>query len=204
MASKESDARFRIAVALIATALAVAALFLTWRPEIELWFRISASLMCAILLLWSALILVGTTKSGRQILTRRHWKYFTILGVVVAAAITVAEISTLAVRPVRYSPLTPPLYAMLLGLFVAYPYEPGGPPIFKAGELSDRDARAWKRTAVALAVTGIIFGCIAGIAAAVGNIFTLALVLPFVIVPLLTAAIMGTVLRARNRRRTNP
>jgi amino acid permease len=204
MASKESDTRLRITVALVAIALAVTTLIMIWRQEIELWFRISGSLMCAILLLWAAMILLGKTKSGRQILTRRRWKYFTVLGTVVAATITVAVISILAAQPDRDSPLVSPLVTMFLGLFVAYLYEPGGPPLFRAPDLSDRDAIAWKRTAIALAIIGISLGCITVIAAAAGNLYPLALLSPFVVVPLITAAIMGTMLRTRNRYRANP
>lgn len=204
MASKESHARLRIPLALVVIILAVAALFLTWVPEIEIWFRISGSLLCAILLTWAAMILVGKTRSGRLLLTRRRWKYFTILGTVVAAIITVAVIFIVAARPDRYYPLVPPLVPMFLGLFVAYVYEPGGPPLFKAPDLSDRDARAWKRTAIVLAITGISLGCMAGIAAAAGNVFALPLVLPIPVMLLITAAVMGKMLRARNRHRANP
>jgi hypothetical protein len=204
MASKETDARLRIPAALVVIALAVASLFMIWRPEIELWFRISGSLMCVILLTWAAMILAGKTKSGRLLLTRRWWKYFSILGAVVAATITLVVISILAARPDRYSPLVSPLYPMLLGLAAAYLYEPEGPPLFKAPDLSDRDARAWKRTAIVLAIIGISLGCIAVIAAAAGNLYPLALLNPIVVMLLITAAVLGTILRARNRRRANP
>lgn len=203
MASKESDARLRIPVALAVTALAVTSLFMIWRPEIELWFRISGSLLCAILLTWAAMILVGKTKSGSLLLTRRRWKNFIILSTVVAAAITLPVIAILAARPDRDSPLVSPLYPMLLGLFVAHLYEPEGPPLFKAPDLSDRDARAWKKTAIVLAIIGIGLGCIAGIAGAAGNIFALPVLLPIAVMLLIIAAVLWTILRARNRQRAN-
>jgi hypothetical protein len=202
MAAMDTDARLRIPVALVVIALAIASFFLIWRPEIELWFRISGSLMCAILLLWAAMILVGKTKSGRLLLTRRRWKYFIILGVVVAVAMTLAVIIH-AAQADHYSPLTSPLVSMLLALFVAHLYEPGGPPLFKAPDLSDRDARAWKRAAIVLAFLGISLGCIAGIAGAAGNIFALPLLLPIAVMLLVIAAALWTILRARNRQRAN-
>jgi hypothetical protein len=204
MASIDTDAKLRIPVALVVLALAIASLFSIWRPEIELWFRISGSLLCAILLLWAAMILVGKTKSGRLLLTRRRWKYFIILGVVVAVAMTLAVISIHAAQPDHYSPLTSPLVSMLLALFVAHLYEPGGPPLFKAPDLSDRDARAWKRTAIVLAIIGISLGSIAGIAGAAGNIFALPLLLPIGAVLLIIATVLWTILRTRNRQRANP
>ncbi|MFJ5696586.1 hypothetical protein [Arthrobacter sp. NPDC093139] len=204
MASIDTDARLRIPVALVVIALAIASLFLIWRPEIELWFRISGSLLCAILLLWAAMILGGKTKSGRLLLTRRRWKYFIVLSVVVAVAITIAVIAILAAQPDQDSPLVQPLVQMLLALFVAHLHEPEGPPLFKAPDLSDRDARAWKRTAIVLAIIGISLGCIAGIAGAAGNIFALPLLLPIAVMLLAIAAALWTILRARNRRRANP
>ncbi|WP_171906575.1 hypothetical protein [Arthrobacter sp. SW1] len=50
MAPKETDARIRIPLAFVTSALAVAALFTIWSPENELWFKIGGTLMCAILL----------------------------------------------------------------------------------------------------------------------------------------------------------
>jgi hypothetical protein len=184
--------------------LAAASLFMIWRPEIQLWFKISGSLLCAILLTWAAMILGGKTKSGRLLLTRRRWKYFSVLGAVVAVTVTIAVISILAAQPDQYSPLVSPLYPMFLGLFVAYLYEPEGLPLFRAPDLSDRDARAWKRTAIVLAIIGISLGCIAGIAGAAGNIFALPLLLPIAVMLLIIAAALWTMLRARKRHRANP
>lgn len=203
MASIGTNARLRIPVALIVIALTVASLFMIWRPEIELWFRVSGSLLCAILLTWAATILVGKTKSGGLLLTRRRWKYFIVLGGVVAVSITLAVISILAAQPDRNSPLGPPLILRLQGWVVAHLYEPEGPPLFKAPDLSDRDARAWKITAIASAIIGISLGCIAVIAGAAGNIFALPLLLPIAVMLLITGAALWMILRARNRHRTN-
>lgn len=204
MASKESDTRLRNPLALVVIVLAVGGLFLTWRPEVELWFRIGGSLMCAILLLWATMILIGKTKSGGLLLTRRRWKQFTVLGVVVAAAITLGVIiSILAVPPGSRSPLVPPLYPMLLGLTAAYLYEPESTPLIRP-PATDRDARAWKRNAIVLAIAGIGLGCIAVIAAAAGNTFVRILFEGPAVVLLIAAAVVGTMLRTRNRRRANP
>jgi hypothetical protein len=203
MASKESDAKLRIPIALVVIALAIAALFSTWRPEIEFWFRISGTLMCAILLLWAAMILIGKTKSGSLLLTRRRWKYLTIFGTVVAVILTLVLISILAAWPNRYSPLVPPLFPMLLGLAAAYLYEPEGPRLFKAPDLSDREARAWKRTAIALAMFGFSLGAIVVFATAAGNLYPLALLHPIVVMLLITAAVLGKMLRTRNGQKAN-
>jgi hypothetical protein len=150
------------------------------------------------------MIPVGKTKSGRLLLTRRRWKQFTFLGTVVAAAITLGVIiAVLAARPGIHSPLLPPLYPILLGLAAAYLYEPESPPLIK-GPATDRDARVWKRNAIVLAITGIGLGCIAVIAAAAGNTFIRILVEGPAVVLLITAAVIGMMLRARNRRRANP
>ncbi|MFJ5698720.1 hypothetical protein [Arthrobacter sp. NPDC093139] len=204
MASRESDTRLRIPLALVVIVLAAAGLFLTWVREIELWFRISGTLMCAILLLWATIILIGKTKSGGLLLSRRRWKQFTVLGVVVAAAITLGVIiSILAARPGSRSPLLPPLYPMLLGLTAAYLYEPESPPLMR-GPATDRDARVWKRNAIVLAIAGIGLGCITVIAAAADNTIVRIFFEGPAVVLLITAAVMGMMLRARNRRRTNP
>lgn len=199
----ETNAKRRAPGALVVIVLAAASLFMTWRPEIDLWFRISGSLLCAILFAWATMIIIGRTRSGRLPLTRRGWKYFTILGTVVALTITVVVISILAAEPDRYSSLVPPLYPMLLGLFTAYLYEPGGPPLFKVEVLGDREAGARKNTAIALAIIGISITCIAGIIGAAGNTYVLPLLLPIAIMLLVSASALWMKLRRARRMRNN-
>ena len=199
MAPKETDARRRIPLALVVSALTVAALFMVWSPENELWFRISGSLMCAILLTWAA-FMVGKTKSGRLLLTRQGWKYFSILAAVVAAAIVLADIVVVAARPDSYDPVLSSLFPMFLAWVAAYLYEPGGPPLLKAPELSDRAIRAWKRNALVLAITGIGLGCTAIIFGVTGDLFALAILSPIAIVNLAVAAVLWVMLRTRDRQ----
>jgi hypothetical protein len=199
MATQETEARGRIPLALVASALAIAALFMIWSPENELWFKISGSLMCAILLTWAA-VMVGKTKSGRLLLTRRRWKYFSILGAAVAAGITLVDIVIVAARPDSYDPVLSSLFPMFLAWVAAYLYEPGGPPLFTAPELDDRAARVWKRNALALAIIGISLGATAIIFGVTGNLFALTILSPIAVCLLATAVILWAMLRTGNRK----
>lgn len=62
MASVETDARLRIADALVVLALAVTTLIMIWRTQTETWFGIAQSPFAALLVLWGATILVGKTE----------------------------------------------------------------------------------------------------------------------------------------------
>jgi uncharacterized membrane protein YidH (DUF202 family) len=77
---------------------------------------------------------------------------------------------------------------MLLDLTAAYLYQPESPPPIK-GPATDRDALAWKRNAIVLAITGIGLGSIAVIAAMAGNTFLRILVAGPAVVLLITAAV---------------
>ncbi|WP_284984193.1 hypothetical protein [Arthrobacter sp. efr-133-TYG-118] len=178
--------------------LAVTSLFMILRPETEMLFRIIQGLMCAILFLWAATILVGKTKAGRLVLTRRRWKYFTLVGVVVAVTTMLVVTSVIQARPGGNAAL--PLFPAIVGLFVAQLYEPEGIAQFKASDLSDRDARVWKKIAIVSAIIGISLGCIAGIAGAVGNVFALPLLLPIAVLLLASTAMIWMMLRTRNRQ----
>ena len=70
----------------------------------------------------------------------------------------------------------------------------------KASDLSGRDAKVWKRSALVSAAVGIVLGCIAGLAAAAGNIDSLALLLPIALLFLVFAAAIWMMLRTRNRQ----
>lgn len=203
MAPKETDARGRVPLTLVASALAVAALFMIWSPENELWFKISGSLMCAILLTWAA-VMVGKTKTGGLLLTRRRWKYFSILSAVVAAGITLVDIVIVAARPDSYDPVLSSLFPMFLAWVAAYSYEPGGPPLFKAPEPNDHAAKVWKRNALLSAIVGIGLGATAIILGATGNLFALIALSPIAVSLLATAVILWAMLRTGNRHRPNP
>ncbi|WP_157372475.1 hypothetical protein [Arthrobacter sp. Soil736] len=153
----------------------------------------------ALLVLWGATILVGKTRAGKLVLTRRRWKYFTLIGVVVG--IIVVTVVVTAISPDR-SGGNPALglFPAIVGLFVAQLYETEGSAQFKASDLSDRDVRVWRKIALVPAFVGIVLACIAGIAGATGNIGALALLLPIGILFLVFAAAIWMMLRIRNRQ----
>ncbi|MGO4584928.1 hypothetical protein AB4Z38_13710 [Arthrobacter sp. 2RAF6] len=153
--------------------------------------------MCALLLLWAATILVGKIKGGQLVLTRRRWKYFTLIGVVVAVTIMLVVTFVLPGRPGGNAAL--PLFPTIVGLFVAQLYEPASSAQFKASDLSEKDAKTWKRISLGLVLVGIVVGSVAGIAGAAGNIGALALLLPIGMLFLVFAAAIWIMFRTRNR-----
>jgi hypothetical protein len=199
MASIETDARLRIADALVVLALAVTTLIMIWRTQTEPWFGIAQSPFPALLVLWGGTILVGKTRAGKLVLTRRRWKYFTLIGVVVG--IIVVTVVVTAISPDR-SGGNPALglFPAIVGLFVAQLYETEGSARFKASDLSDRDVRVWRQIALVPAFVGIVLASIAGIAGATGDIAALALLLPIGILFLVFAAAIWMMLRIRNRQ----
>jgi hypothetical protein len=199
MASIETDARLRIADALVVLALAVTTLIMIWRTQTETWFGIAQSPFPALLVLWGATILVGKARAGKLALTRRRWKYFTLIGVVVG--IIVVTVVVTAISPDR-SGGNPALglFPAIVGLFVAQLYETEGSAQFKASDLSDRDVRVWRQIALVPAFVGIVLASIAGIAGATGDIAALALLLPIGILFLVFAAAIWMMLRIRNRQ----
>lgn len=138
MASIETDARLRIADALVVLALAVTTLIMIWRPQTETWFGIAQSPFPALLILWGATILVGKTRAGKLVLTRRRWKYFTLIGVVVGIIVVTVVVTAISPEPSRGNPALG-LFPAVVGLFVAQLYETEGSAQFKASDLSDRD-----------------------------------------------------------------
>lgn len=201
MASKATDARLRIADALVVIALAVASLFMTWYPATggtETPLGIFSSFMALVLLLWGAVLLVGKTRAGRIVLTRRRWKYFTLLGVVLAVIITFVVTTPSLDRPGGNPVLA--VVPAVIGLFVAQLYEPESSAQFRASDLSDRDAKTWKRISFLLILIGIVVGSIAGIGVAAGDSIAIAQLLPIGILSLVFAATIWVMLRTRNRQ----
>ncbi|WP_284764367.1 hypothetical protein [Arthrobacter sp. efr-133-R2A-63] len=198
MPAVATDPRLRIVVALIVIATAVTSFLMVLRPETEPLFRNIQSVMCGVLLVWAITILIGKTKGGRLVLTPRRWKYFTLLGVIAAAAIVFIVTAFIPARPGGNAAL--PLFPTIIGLFVAQLYEPEGSTQFAASDLSDHDAKAWKRIAVVSAPIGAALICIAVVAGIAGNIGILALLLPIGVLLLVTAAAIWTMLRTRSRK----
>jgi hypothetical protein len=85
-------------------------------------FRILQSLGFAAMLFLAATIVVGKTKAGRLVLTRRRWKYFTLIGLFIAVIITFVVAAPNLDRPWANSVLS--VFPLVLGGFVAQLYEP--------------------------------------------------------------------------------
>ncbi len=190
----------RIADALVVMALAVTSLVMIW-PATEAWLGILQSLLPAMLLLIGGVLLVGRIGAGRLVLTRRRWKYFTLVGVVLGVIIVVVVASAVSPgRPGGNPALA--LFPALIGLFLAQLYEPESSQQFKPTDLSDRDAKAWKLIALVAALVGIVLGCFAGMAAAAVDTGLLAFLLPIAILFLVLAAAIWVMLRTRTRQPT--
>lgn len=199
MASQETERKLRIADGLVVIALAAVSLLAIWRTAPEVWFGVLQSLMPALLVVLGGVILVGKTRAGRLLRTRRRWRYFALIGVVSAVIMTVALTSLSSER--QGGSLALVLFPAFIGLFVAQLYEPEKSAQFKAADLSDRDAKTWKRIALVPAVVvGIILGCIAGVTVAADDTGTGFLLLPIALLFLVFAAAIWMMLRSRNRQ----
>lgn len=201
MASLEIETRLRITDGLVVIALAVTSLFIIWYPATggpEAWLGIFSSLIPVALLTLGTIVLVGRTRAGRLVLTRRRWKYFTLAGVVLAVIImfvvTAPSLDRLGGNPVLA------VFPALIGLFVAQLYEPESSAQFKPSDLSDHDVKTWKRVALVLILIGVVVGSIAGIGIAAGDNIAIALLLPIAFLFLVFAAAIWMMLRSRIRQ----
>lgn len=200
MASKETDARLRIAGGLVIIALAVTSLFLFWYPaagDKDPKFGILSILVAVGQLALAIMVMVGRTRKGRLVLTRRRWRYFTLVAVVLVTVILIMVTHPNLDRPGGNLDLA--FYPVLISGFVAELYEAESAAQFKLSGLNDRDAGAWKRRSLVLALIGVVVGAIAGTAGAAGDIMTLSLLWPIAFVSLVFAAGIWMMLRTRNR-----
>lgn len=201
MASEETDARLRIAVGLVLIAIAATSLIMTWYPTTgapATWLGISSSLMAVLPLLWGVVLLIGKTRAGRLVLTRRRWKYLMLFGVVLALIIVFMAMRPSLDRSGGNAVLA--MFPAITGLFIAQLYEPESSAQFRASDLSDHDAKTWQRISLVLALIAFVIGSIAGIGAAAGNIGPVALLVPIGILFLVFAAAIRVMLRTRNRQ----
>ena len=198
MASQETEGKLRIADGLVVIALAAVSLLAIWQTVPEAWFGVLQSLMPALLVVLGGVILAGKTRAGMLVRTRRRWRYFALTGVVSAVIMTVALTSLSPER--QGASLALVLFPAIIGLFVAQLYEPEKSVQFKAADLSDRDAKTWKRIALVPAVVGTILGCIAGVTIAAGDMGTGFLLLPIALFFLVFAAAIWMMLGSRNRQ----
>ena len=154
MASRETEGKLRVADGLVVIALGVVSLLTMWRNAPDAWFGILQSLMAALLIAWGGVILVGKTRAGRLVRTRRRSRYFTLIGVVLATIIAIVVSTSISTERQEANPAAGLLPA-IIGLLVAQLYEQERAAQLKASDLSDRDAGVWKRIALAGALVGV-------------------------------------------------
>jgi hypothetical protein len=200
MASKGTEAWLRIAGGLVIIALGFASLFLYWYTapgDRDPGLRNLSILVAVGQFALGIIVMVGRTKAGRLVLTRRRWKYFALIGIVLVTIILIMVMQPSLDRPggnVFLGSLS-----VLISGFVAQLYEHESTAQFKLSDLSGRDAETWKRMSRVLVLIGVIVGAVAGIAGAAGNIMVLALLWPIAFVSLVFAAGIWMMLRTRNR-----
>lgn len=200
MVSKGTGAGLRIAGGLVIIALGFASLFLYWYPGAGDRDPVPRNLSILVAVGQFALgivVMVGRTKAGRLVLTRRQWKYFALVAIVLVTIILIMVTQPNLDRPggnVFLGSLS-----VLISGFVAQLYEPESTAQFKLSNFSDRDAGTWKSMSRVLALMGVSVGAVAGIAGAVGNIMMLELLWPIAFVSLIFAAGIWMMLRTRDR-----
>jgi hypothetical protein len=200
MASKGTAAWLRIAGGLVIIALGFASLFVYWYPATGVTDpgpRNLSTLVAVGQFALGIILMVGRTKAGRLVLTRRRWKYFAL-----AAVVLVTIILIMVTRPDLDRPGANVFLgsvSVLITGFVAQLYEHESTAQFKLSDLSDRDAGTWKKTSLVLLLVGVGVGAMAGIGAALGNIFALPLLLPIAVLSLIFAGGIWMMLRTRNR-----
>lgn len=199
MAAPETETKLRIANGLAVIALAVLSVLTIWRTAPAAWFGIIQSLMPALLVVLGGVILIGKTSAGRLVRTRRQWRYFMLIGVVLAFITGTLVVTSISPEPPGGNPALG-LFPAITGLFVAQLYEPEKSTQFTSTDLSNHDAKTWQRMALLTALVGIILGCIAGATAATGDSGTGFLLLPIALLFLAFAAAIWIMLRSRNRQ----
>lgn len=78
--------------------------------------------MAVLPLFWGVVLLVGKTRAGRLVLTRRRWKYFMLFGVVLALIIVFVAMRSSLYRPGGNAALA--MFPAITSLFIAQLYEP--------------------------------------------------------------------------------
>lgn len=199
MASRETEGKLRVADGLVVITLGVVSLLTIWKNAPEAWFGILQSLMAALLIAWGGVILVGETRAGRLVRTRRRWRYFTLIGVVLATIIAIVVSTSISTERQEANPAAGLLPA-IIGLLVAQLYEQERASQLKASDLSDRDAGVWKRIALAGALVGIVLGGLSGVTLAAGDSGAGFFLLPVALLFLVLAAAIWIMLRSRTRQ----
>jgi hypothetical protein len=143
------------------------------------------------------IVSIGKSRSGRLVLTRRWWRY--VFPIVITASSAIVLIFDTAWFTRAPSAITA-TFPCLVGLGVSQMFESEESARFKASDLSERDAKTWRRILWAFVFATVLFGSIGALAAATGDLTAAALMLPLAVVSLLSAIAIWTLLRARTRQ----
>ncbi|ALV45310.1 hypothetical protein MB46_07180 [Arthrobacter alpinus] len=195
MASQRVETCLRIAGGLVVIILAVVSLVLMRTHSPDVLPRIAISLAAAAAIFWGFTVVVGRTRSGRIVLTRRRWKYGLLIGVIVVYAVLVVAVH----RPA--SNLGFAVFPIGVAIFVGQLFESetvAAAPM--VGAVTDRNVRSWRRIALVTAVVGGVLCCVSAMAAFAGNLSVVALLLPVAIVSLVFAAVFWVWLRSIRRQ----
>lgn len=196
MASRRVEASIRITGGLLVIVLALISLIMIWSQSPEALTGIAISLAAGVVMFSGAIIVVGRTRAGRIVLTRRRWKYGLLIGVIVVYTVMAVVLN----RPVGNPGLA--VFPIVVGLFVAQLFESEAVAASKAALilLTDRDVRSWTRIVRVMAVAGVVLCCISAVAAVVGNFVLVFLVLPVAIISLFLAGTIWVWLRSVRRQ----
>ncbi|WP_425860428.1 hypothetical protein [Arthrobacter sp. TWP1-1] len=174
--------------------LAVVSLLMIWSQPPAAWYRTLASVAFAVALVLGVTIVVGKTRTGRMVLTRRRWKYGLLIGIVVVFTVVAIFFN----RPGGNPALA--LFPFFIGVFIAQLFEPEAVAAYTMATLTERDVAAWKRVLRVTAIVGVVLCCISLVAAVAGNLTLVALALPFGIVALVFVAVILVRFRATKRQ----
>lgn len=117
MASRRVETSIRFAGGLLVIVLAVISLIMIWSQSPAALTGVAISLAGAAAIFWGAVIVVGRTRAGLVVLTRRRWKYGLLIGVIVVCTVTAVVLN----RPVGNPGMA--VFPIVVGVFVAQLFE---------------------------------------------------------------------------------
>ncbi|POH72402.1 hypothetical protein [Arthrobacter glacialis] len=194
MASLKVAKKLRIALGSLAVVLGLISLAMIWGQTAGLGLKVLVSFAAAGAFLLGIAVLVGRTRAGQLVLTRRLWRFAVVLFIVVAVIVV-------AVLP--KGPGSGPIMAMvpaILGGTVAQLFEPEAAAAFTAAALSEHDGRNWWWVSLGLTLVGIVLGSSAIVAAVFGNGVVVSLLEPIAALCLILAVVIWFWLRSRKRQ----
>jgi hypothetical protein len=198
MASRHFETQVRIGAGLLAIALAGVSLFMMWAPPTgDYLFRNLQTAMAGVVIVMGLMVCVGRSRSGRLVLTRRRWRFALLLAVtVLGAAVLLLDTGWFTRAPTPIAAIFP----IFVGLGLAPMFEPEATVGFKASDLSEKDAKTWRRILWACVLLTVVLGASSVFAAVSGNPTLGALMLPFAGLFLSFVFVIWILLRARIRQ----